>query len=89
MAGSPAAASGLAPGMQVVSVDGRRYTEQGLRDAIARSKDTSKPLILEIQNDDVTTRVSLDYHGGTRQPHLVRDPAAPDLLTAILAPRAR
>ena len=37
--------------------------------------------------DDVRV-VHLDHHGGERHPHLERDPSRPDLLAAILAPRA-
>jgi hypothetical protein len=29
----------------------------------------------------------VDYHGGLRCPHLERDPAAPALLDAVVAPR--
>ena len=38
------------------------------------------------QGEDVRT-LQVDYHGGPRFPHLVRDEARADLLKAILAPR--
>jgi hypothetical protein len=42
-----------------------------------------------VQNDDVVKTVSLDYHGGTREPHLERDSTKPDVLAQILTPRAK
>jgi len=33
--------------------------------------------------------VSIDYRSGTREPHLERDPAKPDMLAQILAPRGK
>ena len=37
---------------------------------------------------DVVRTLRIDYHGGLGYPHLVRDESRPDLLAAILAPRA-
>jgi hypothetical protein len=31
----------------------------------------------------------VDYHGGERYPHLVRDESKPDLLSAITAPMVK
>jgi hypothetical protein len=46
-------------------------------------------MTIEFQNDDVVKTQSLDYHGGTREPHLERDAVKPDLLAQILAARAK
>ena len=46
-------------------------------------------MTIEFQNDDVVKTVSLDYHGGTREPHLERDVAQADMMAQILAARAK
>jgi hypothetical protein len=38
---------------------------------------------LLVENTDYYKTFKLDYHGGERYPHLVRDEAKPDLLTDI------
>ena len=86
---SPAGKAGLGPGMQILAVNGLRYSADVLRTAIKESKTASGPITIEFQNDDVVKTVSLDYHGGTREPHLERDAAKPDMLAQILAARAK
>jgi hypothetical protein len=46
-------------------------------------------MTIEFQNDDLVKTVSLDYHGGMREPHLERDAGKSDLLAPILAARAK
>jgi len=86
---SPAGKTGLAPGMQILAVNGVRYSADVLRNAVKDSKTKSGPLMLEVQNDDVVKSVPLDYHGGAREPHLERDGSKPDVLGQILASRAK
>jgi predicted metalloprotease with PDZ domain len=81
---SPAAKAGLAPGMKLVAVNGRRWTAETLREAVAASN--QKPVELLAQNGDFFTTARLDYSGGERYPDLERDPARPDLLEKILQP---
>ena len=87
--GSPADKAGVGPGMQILAVNGVRFTGDALHDAIRNSKNASGPLSLEIQNDDVVKTVQLDYRGGTREPHLERDMSTPDVLGQILASKGR
>jgi predicted metalloprotease with PDZ domain len=87
--GSPADKAGIGPGMQILAVNGVRFTGDALHDAIKNSKSASGPLMLEIQNDDVVKTVPVDYHGGTREPHLERDMGKPDVLAQILASKGR
>jgi predicted metalloprotease with PDZ domain len=86
---SPAGKAGIGPGMQILAVNGLRFSAEVLRTAIKDSKTTQGALIIEFQNDDLVKTVSLDYHGGTREPHLERDTAKPDVLGQILAARAK
>jgi predicted metalloprotease with PDZ domain len=86
---SPAGKAGIGPAMQILAVNGLRYSADVLRTAIKESKTGSGPMTIEFQNDDVVKTVSLDYHGGTREPHLQRDSTKPDLMAQILAARAK
>lgn len=86
---SPAGKVGMGPGMQILAVNGLRYSADVLRNAIKESKAASGPMTIEFQNDDVVKTASLDYHGGMREPHLERDTSTPDLMAQILAARAK
>jgi predicted metalloprotease with PDZ domain len=81
--GMVAAKAGIGPGMKVVAVNGRRMTADVWRDAIRASKTNSSPIELIVENTDYFRVLKLDYHGGEKFPHLVRDESKPDLLTEI------
>ena len=49
----------------------------------------SKPLELLIKDGEYYKAYRVDYHGGERYPHLVRDESTADLLTEIIAPRVK
>jgi predicted metalloprotease with PDZ domain len=84
--GSPAAQVGLAPGMKLLTVNGRAWSPDVLRDAIVGAKGTAEPIILQVDNVGYAQTVRVHYHGGLRYPHLERDPSAPDLLSNTLQP---
>jgi predicted metalloprotease with PDZ domain len=81
--GLPAAKAGVGPGMKVAAVNGRRYSPEVLRDALKAGRNTQEPLHLLVEMDEYYKTFDLDYHGGERYPHLVRDESKPDLLTEI------
>jgi predicted metalloprotease with PDZ domain len=81
--GMIAAKAGIGPGMKIVAVNGRRISSDVWRDAIRASKTSSEPLELIVENTEYFRVVKLDYHGGEKFPHLVRDESKPDLLTEI------
>lgn len=83
---TPAADAGLAPGMRLVSVNGRGFAAGALRDAVAAAKGTNKPITLTADNSGFVRTYEIQYHGGERYPHLVRNPAQPDLLSETLRP---
>ncbi len=84
---SPAALARVAPAMQIVAVNGRRYTPERLRAAV---EETSKRGWVEVLVEDAehfsTRRVF--WRQGPRVPQLIRQPNKPDLLSLILAPQA-
>jgi predicted metalloprotease with PDZ domain len=85
--GLPAAVAGIGPGMRLIAVNGRKYSPEVLRDALKAGKGGSAPLELIVENTDYYKTYKLDYHGGERYPHLVRDESKPDLLTEIYKPK--
>jgi predicted metalloprotease with PDZ domain len=82
--GMPAAKVGIGPGMKLVAVNGRRYSANILREALRAGKTSSAPLELLIENTEYYKTFTLDYHGGEKFAHLVRDESKPDLLDEIL-----
>ena len=86
--GSPAERAGLAPGMQLVAVDGRKWGPDILRDAIRRAKDSKEPIELLAANGDYFRTYRIDYHGGERYPHLEAIPGKTDMLTEIVKTKA-
>jgi predicted metalloprotease with PDZ domain len=82
--GEVAAKAGIGPGMKVVAVNGRRFSPEILRDAIKAAKGSSATIDLLVENADYYKTHKLDYHGGEKYPHLVRDESKPDLLSDIL-----
>jgi predicted metalloprotease with PDZ domain len=81
--GMPAALAGIGPGMKLIAVNGRHYSPEVLRDALRAGKSSTAPLELLVENTDYFKTYALDYHGGERYPHLVRDESKPDLLSEI------
>ena len=81
----PAFKAGLTAGVKLLAVNGLEYSEVVLKDAVTAAKTTTAPLELIVKDQDRFRVVRIDWHGGLRYPHLVRDPAQPARLDAILA----
>ena len=87
--GGPAFNAGITSGMKVIAINGRVYTHDLLEDAIKSSaKDSSLPITLLVVNDDFINTSTINYHGGSKYPHLVRDDAKPDYLDDLIKARA-
>jgi predicted metalloprotease with PDZ domain len=82
--GMDAAHAGIGPGMKILAVNGRRFMPQVFRDALYQGKNASQPLQLLIENTDYFRTFSIDYHGGEKYPHLVREESKPDTMTEII-----
>jgi len=82
--GMPAAKAGIGPGMKVIGVNGRKFSNDALRDALKQGNTSALPLELLIENNDFFHTYKLDYHGGEKYPHLVRIESTPDVLADIL-----
>lgn len=85
---SPAYKADLGPGMKIVAVNGRQYSNDLMNNAIRDSKTSKAPIELIVVNTGYYRVVKIDYHGGLRYPHLERVSSKPDLLDQILKPLA-
>jgi predicted metalloprotease with PDZ domain len=84
---SPAAKAGLAPGVKLVAVNGRKYSPDGLKAAVAATKTGGKLEVLTESGEFYRTH-EVKYAGGARYPKLERVEVRPDVLADILRPLA-
>jgi len=91
--GMPAAKAGIGPGMRLVAVNGRSFSTENsssphvLRDALRAAMGSRDPMELLVENADYYKTYQINYHGGEKYPHLVRDESKPDLLSDIIKGR--
>ena len=86
--GSPAYAAGIGPGMKLIAVNGRKYSKDVIRTALRQAVGGSQPINLLAENTEYYETYKVDYHGGERYPHLVRNEALTDLLEELIRPIA-
>ncbi len=84
--GSPAYLAGITQGMQLMAVNDRAFTPDGLHDAVKASSKSELPLRLLVLNDSFYKTCTVNYRGGERYPHLARVEGTPDLLDEIAKP---
>ena len=84
--GGPAFKAGLASGVKIVAVNGNEFDADLLKDAITAAK-AGGPIELIVKDQSQYRTVRIDWKGGLRYPHLVRDPSQPARLDDILAPK--
>lgn len=82
----PAEKAGVAPSSKLIAVDKRQFTPTVLREAVQKTASGTEPVELLIKVGEFYEVHRIEYRGGERYPHLERNPAAPDLLSAIIAP---
>jgi predicted metalloprotease with PDZ domain len=86
--GSPAAKAGMASGMKLVAVNGRKWTPDILREAIRAAKDSKEPIELLVENEDFYQTLKVDWHEGEKYPHLLRIAGKADVLSEIAKAKA-
>ena len=84
--GTPAYAAGLAPGMKIIAVNGRKWSRDIMRMSLRASIQTQQPIAILAENGDYISTYNVDYHGGEKYPHLVRSEGQPDVLGEIIKP---
>ncbi|MEO5641225.1 MAG: peptidase M61, partial [Sphingomicrobium sp.] len=85
--GFPGFNAGLAGGQEIVSVNGRAYSDDVLSEAITAAKATTAPISLIVKRGDDVRTVSIPYHGGLRYPRFEKVGKAVGPLDTLLAPR--
>lgn len=83
---SPAFKAGVTPDMRIVSVNGKSFTPQVLREAILQAEQAKQPVQLQFRRGDDYTNVPVPYYDGLRIPSLQRVEGTPSRLDDILAP---
>ena len=83
----PAFKAGVSTGATLVSVNGKAYTTDVLKDAITAAKNDKTPIQLLLKYQGGFRTVPVDYDGGLQYPHLVRIADKPDYLSQIIAAR--
>jgi predicted metalloprotease with PDZ domain len=86
--GSPAYTAGVGPGMKLIGVNGRKYSKDVIRTALRGAVSGTQPIDLLVENAEYYVTFKVDYHGGERYPHLVRNESQTDLLDEIIKPIA-
>jgi len=84
--GGPAQKAGVTPATRLIAVDNRQFTPTILREAVQRTKSNARGVELLIKNGEYYSSHHIDYQGGEKYPHLVRDESKPDILSKIIAP---
>jgi predicted metalloprotease with PDZ domain len=87
--GGVAYKDGLAPGFEIIAVNGRAFTPGLLRAAIQEAKGNGPAINLIVENTGYFKLITIDYHDGERYPQLQRVDAVPDRLDDILEPLAK
>lgn len=85
----PAFKAGLAPGMKILSVNGRTWSTDVLHDAITSAKTSTAPIELVVENGSFNETYKVNYHAGARYPHLERDNTKPDLIGEVIKSRGQ
>lgn len=78
--------AGIGPEMRVQAVNGRGWSLDAMRRAVADSEKNQHPIKMLIANGDFLETYTLDYHGGIRYPHLARQDGVSDYLDEIIQP---
>jgi predicted metalloprotease with PDZ domain len=83
---SPAYKAGLGPGMKLVAINGRRASDELLRQAIRESKGSTQPIELIVDHDGFIKLIKIEYHDGERYPHMIRVSGTAAFIDDILKP---
>jgi predicted metalloprotease with PDZ domain len=83
---SPLFNEGVTSGTQIVAINGRSYSNDDLKGAIAAAKGRKEPIRLLVKKGDLYRTINLDYHDGLRYPALEKVGTGASSLDALLAP---
>lgn len=86
--GMPADRAGVAPGMKAIGVNGKKFSPERLKDAIADTVSLRKLTLLFEDGEEFRT-IEIDYAEGLRYLELQHVPGKHDVLADILKPRTK
>jgi len=81
--GAPAGRAGLAPHMQIVAVNGRKFSSARLRAAVEESNQRGFVEVI-VENEEFFSTKKIDWQKGHRYPSLSPIEGQPDRLSAVL-----
>jgi predicted metalloprotease with PDZ domain len=84
--GGPAQKGGITPATRLIAVDSRQFTPTILREAVQRTASGARGVELLVKNGEYYSTHRIEYQGGEKYPHLVRDESKPDILSKIIEP---
>ena len=85
--GSPAYIAGIGPGMKLVAVNSRKWSREGLHDAISTARNNRQPIQLIVEDKQYFKTYAVAYSGGEKNPHLQRVESQADRLSDIVKAR--
>ncbi|WP_174275133.1 M61 family metallopeptidase [Sphingomonas bacterium] len=77
---------GITIGTIFVAIDGRAYSDDGMRAAITAAAKSKTPIKLLIKQGDLYRTIEIAYYGGLRYPRLVKVAKGDGSLDRLLAP---
>ncbi|MGD0490312.1 MAG: M61 family peptidase [Steroidobacteraceae bacterium] len=86
--GSAAFTAGLAPGMVVVAINGRKFDPDLVDEALRNAQSGQAPIEILARNYDSYSTFKIDYRDGPKYPHLTRVTDQPDRLGDIITAKA-
>jgi predicted metalloprotease with PDZ domain len=86
---SPAARAGIVAGSRIIAINGRKFSNDALRDVVKASPSSTTPIDLIVEAGEFYTTARIAYTGGIRYPHLERVTGKSDLLDVLGRPLAR
>lgn len=85
--GSPAFETGLTVGQTILSVDGKTYSEDALKESVTAAKGGNRPIRLIIKRGEEVRTYDLKWNGGLRYPRFVKTGQGEGPLDQLLKPR--
>jgi len=82
--GMPAFEAGISPYLKIVAINGRQFSTDELKRVVRDSKSNSAPIKLDTMNAGTLETHEIEYHGGSRYPHLERVEGSPDYMDEAL-----
>jgi predicted metalloprotease with PDZ domain len=87
--GYPGYKAGVAVGSKIIAVNGRQFSDQEFKRAVAEAEHGTTPIQLIVKSGVEYKTVQIDYHKGLHFPHLERIAGTPDLLLPILSAKTK